>query len=50
MENIIKVKRKTFLNDLNTCLTVLKRLESNLFLCEYVTPALEIRIIKVKTI
>lgn len=50
MENVLKIKRKVFLQDLKSCLTVLKRIESNLFLCEYITPALEKRIVTIKTI
>lgn len=36
----ISIPREQFLNDLETCLTVTKRIKSNLFECEYITPAL----------
>lgn len=45
----IKVSRKVFLKNLETCLTVQKRIASNLFECEYITPALEKRIVTVTT-
>ena len=46
----IKVSREVFLKNLEICLTVQKRIASNLFECEYVTPALEKRIVIITTL
>jgi hypothetical protein len=45
----IKVKKEVFLKDLETCLTVLRKLDTNIFECEYITPALEKRNVIVST-
>lgn len=46
----LRIKKQTFLADLKTCLTVKKRIDSNLFLCEYITPALEKKEVTITTI
>lgn len=45
----ISIPRQQFLDDLETCLTVTKRIESNLFECEYITPALTKKIVIITT-
>lgn len=47
---VIKVPRKVFLQDLENCLTILNRVKSNLFKCEYITPGLFKKIILVEII
>ena len=46
---IIKVDRNVFLEDLENCLTVIKRISSNLFECAYITPALTKRNVIIST-
>lgn len=45
----IEIERTKFLADLETCLTVTKRLGRNLFECEYITPSLHKKTIIIST-